>query len=118
MKTTTALWLACAALACNSVACDPESGEGDDDSPGETCSSEGTGTVVIDVRGLPAGVNANVSVYAEAGSDRTITASTTLEATEAGNYAVNPIANVLAPDPVVRTVYTAYFVSPPMHHER
>lgn len=77
---------------------------GGDDSPG-TCSTSGTASLVVNVVGLPAGVNAKVKVTGPSGT-QSLTGSQTFAGTAAGSYSVTA-DKVTAPDPIVRTVYSA-----------
>ena len=77
---------------------------GGDGSPG-ACSTNGTASLVVTVVGLPAGVNAKVNVTGPSGT-QSLTGSQTLAGTAAGSYSVTA-DKVTAPDPVVRTVYSA-----------
>ncbi|HEX2871573.1 MAG TPA: hypothetical protein VHP33_09960 [Polyangiaceae bacterium] len=70
---------------------------------------QGSGTVVIEITGLPEGVEAEVLLT---GPDRLeVTASGTLVGVTAGGYAVTA-ARVYAADPIVRTAFDAT-VAPP-----
>ncbi len=69
-----------------------------------TCSTSGTGNLVVTVSGLPAGVNANVKVTGPTGSSQVLTGSQTLTGTAGGSYAVTA-GKVVVADPIVRTVY-------------
>ena len=72
--------------------------------PSEGCGTEGVGTLMIEVSGLPEGVNADVVLSAPSG-EQTLTATTSLTGT-AGTYAV-AARRVVVADPIVRTVYDA-----------
>lgn len=77
---------------------------GEPTSSGGAPAEQGSGTLVIEVTGLPADVAAELLI---AGPDqRKVTASGTLVGVAAGSYAVTA-ARVYAPDPIVRTVFQA-----------
>jgi sugar lactone lactonase YvrE len=67
------------------------------------CSGTGKGSVVVEVTGLPSGVDADVSLEGPDGSDL-VTESVTLDDLGAGMVAVSA-ERVTDADPVVRTVY-------------
>ncbi len=91
------------------VACgdDPSDPPGTNpDSGGDTCTATtGTGTLTVEVNGLPAGVLANVKLTGPSG-DRTITATDTNASTPAGAYTI-AASLVTVADPIVRTAYSA-----------
>lgn len=99
-----AVVLASSALACGGS--DPTetrpTDAGTDSTP--TCAPVGNGTIVVNVVGLPSGVNAKV-VLTGPGGAQTVTATQTFASAAAGNYTA-AAENVVAPDPIVRTVYT------------
>jgi hypothetical protein len=76
-----------------------------DDTPGGACNASGTGTLVVTVVGLPAGVNAKVNLTGPSGT-QTLTGSQTLAGTAGGSYSLTA-EKVTQPDPIVRTVYSA-----------
>ena len=98
------------------AACSDDDGEGPEPSAGEGgesgdgggggnggCASDGKGSVVIEVTGLPDDVNADVELTS--GSSRIpVTASTTRDDLDTGNYAV-VATRVTDDDPIVRNVY-------------
>ena len=77
---------------------------GADDSPG-ACSASGSGSLVVNVVGLPAGVNAKVQVTGPSGT-QSLSGSQTFAGTAAGSYSITA-DKVTTPDPIVRTVYSA-----------
>lgn len=83
------------------------SGMGGTSGTGGTSSgcAEGTGTVVVEVEGLPASVEARVSVSGPAGN-LTLSGAVTNEGVAAGDYAVTA-TRVTDFDSIVRTVYDA-----------
>jgi sugar lactone lactonase YvrE len=83
-----------------SVACSSETGGAG------ACDATGTGTLVVNVVGLPTGLDAKVSVSGPTGAAQPVTATKTFTGTAAGTYAVTA-DKVVAPDPIVRTVYSA-----------
>ena len=85
-------------------------GQGGEVSPaGGACASDGTGTVVIEVTGLPDGVAPDVTL---AGAhDYNLIEAGPLEGAEAGTYAVTA-ARVFDADPLVRTVFDATVTAP------
>ncbi|WP_333659626.1 hypothetical protein [Meiothermus cerbereus] len=79
-------------------ACGPGGGAG--------CDPNGTGDLVVNISGLPGGVNAKVNVTGPSGFNQNLTASQTFTATAAGTYTVT--ANKVAQsDPIVHTAYSA-----------
>ncbi len=79
-------------------------GQGGEVSAGGACASDGSGTVVVEVTGLPDGVAPDVSI---AGPDMlNATEDGPLENVGAGNYTVTA-DRVFDADPLVRTVYDA-----------
>ncbi len=82
----------------------PDGGTTNDAGDGGTCATNGAGTVVVNVTGLPAGVDANVTLKKPDGSNATLLRSETTSGAAAGVYAAEA-ARVTAPDPLVRTVY-------------
>lgn len=72
---------------------------------GAACAPTGTGTVVVDVGGLPAGATAKVVVTGPSGPSN-VDATKTITGAGAGTYTVTATTIVVA-DPIVRTVYTA-----------
>jgi len=68
------------------------------------CAPTGTGTVIVKITGLPAGVGAKVTVTGPGGA-KNVTADQTFESAAAGTYTATA-ERVIAPDPIVRTVYT------------
>lgn len=95
--------LTSSALACggSDSAETPAADAGTDSTP--ACAPVGTGTVVVNVVGLPSGVNANV-VLTGPGGAQDVTATQTFASAAAGNYTATAV-RVVAPDPIVRTVY-------------
>ena len=87
----------------------PDPGAGRGTTPGEAtpaaCTGTGTGSVALVVRGLPAGVDAKVTVTG-AGSATPATTSTTLADLAAGSYTITA-ERVARPDPIVRALYDA-----------
>ena len=84
-------------------------GEGGEVSVGGGCASDGTGTVVIEVEGLPDGVAPDVSL--SGAHDYAVAEAGPLEDIEAGTYEVTA-ARVFDADPIVRTVYDATVTAP------
>lgn len=78
---------------------------GDGTTPSGVCSASGTGTLVVNVVGLPAGVTAKVSVTGPSGS-QTVGASQTFAGAAAGSYSITA-DKVTQADPIVRTVHSA-----------
>lgn len=76
---------------------------------GGACSSDGTGTVVIEVTGLPDGVAPDVTL--SGAHDYNLTEAGPLEGAEAGTYTVTA-ARVFDTDPLVRTVFDATVKAP------
>jgi hypothetical protein len=68
------------------------------------CSTSGTGTLVVNVTGLPSDLSATVTVQGPAGT-QTATMTKTFTGIAAGSYTISA-ARVTRPDPIVRTVYT------------
>lgn len=97
----------------------PEGGEGGEvaSNPGgaggaggaETCSATGTGTLVVEVTGLPEGVAPDISFTGA--HDYALDEAGSLEDVDAGAYAVTA-ARVFDTDPIVRTVYDAVVTAP------
>jgi sugar lactone lactonase YvrE len=79
-------------------ACGPGGGAG--------CDPSGTGDLVVNISGLPGGVNAKVSVTGPSGFNQNLTASQTFTATAAGTYTVTA-DKVAQSDPLIRTAYSA-----------
>jgi len=79
-------------------ACGPGGGAG--------CDPNGTGDLVVNISGLPGGVNAKVRVTGPSGFNQNLTASQTFTATAAGTYTVTA-DKVAQSDPIVRTAYSA-----------
>lgn len=75
-------------------------------SDGVSCDASGTGTLVVNVVGLPAGVNANVTVTGPSGAPQSLSAGKTLTGIAGGSYTI-AAEKVTSPDPIVRTVYSA-----------
>jgi sugar lactone lactonase YvrE len=83
---------------------DPDGGAGEAGSPGSGgCAERGTGTLEIEITGLPAAVDADVTLTTPSGS-RALDASETLDASPGGTYALSA-ERVFDSDPIVRTVY-------------
>jgi hypothetical protein len=76
---------------------------------GGACSSDGTGTVVVEVSGLPEGVAPDV-VFSGA-HDYAVDEAGPLEDIETGTYLVTA-GRVFDADPIVRTVYDAKVTAP------
>ena len=76
------------------------------------CDPNGTGGLVVNVSGLPGGVNAKVSVTGPSGFNQNLTGSQTFTAIAAGTYTVtaDKVANT---DPLIRTAYSASVSSSP-----
>ena len=72
---------------------------------GPACPATGTGTVVVNVSGLPAGASAKVVVTGSSGPSN-VDATKTISGAGAGTYTVTADKVVVA-NPIVRTVYTA-----------
>ncbi len=70
------------------------------------CATTGTGTLVINVTGLPASSKANVGVTGPNGKLITVDATQTITPADAGNFVVKA-PRYIQPDPLVRTVYEA-----------
>ncbi|WP_337869792.1 hypothetical protein [Meiothermus sp.] len=87
-------------------ACGPGGGAG------TGCDPNGTGDLVVNVSGLPGGVNAKVSVNGPSGFSQNLTGSQTFTATAAGTYTISAdkVANT---DPLIRTAYSASVNSSP-----
>ena len=78
-------------------------------SASSTCGSTGlTGSLAIQITGLPSGINASVSLVGPAGS-QSVTASTTLMAA-AGSYTVI-VGSVTQADPIVRKAFRSIGVT-------
>ncbi|MES1188335.1 MAG: WD40 repeat domain-containing protein [Myxococcales bacterium] len=76
---------------------------------GAACAADGTGTLVLEISGLPDGVLADVST---AGAhEYAVTESSSLDRVTTGNYTVTA-ARVFDEDPIVRTVYDAKVTAP------
>ncbi|MCX7782631.1 MAG: hypothetical protein N2318_03190 [Meiothermus sp.] len=71
---------------------------------GATCSTTGTGSLVVTISGLPGGVNAAVDVTGPGGT-QTLTAGQTLTGQPAGTYNV-VVKKVAASDSLIRTAYS------------
>lgn len=98
--------LACAA-ACTvttEIGPGPDGGASFDAGDGGACATTGSGTVVVNVTGLPAGVDANVTLKKPDGTRATLLRSETTSGAAAGVYAAEA-GRVTAADPLVRTVY-------------
>jgi sugar lactone lactonase YvrE len=80
--------------------CGAEGGNGG----GTGCPPSGSGDLVINVTGLPQGVNARVTVNGPSGS-WTLTGSQTLQGVPAGTYTVTA-EKVAQSDPLIRTAYS------------
>ena len=93
--------LSVAAIACGSSG----SGTPDGGADGGACSSAATGSLVINVTGLPAGVDANVKVTGPDGP-QTVSATKTIAPAKSGDYTVTA-ATVAEADPIVRKAYKA-----------
>ena len=78
---------------------------GDGTTPSGVCSASGTGTLVVNVVGLPAGVTAKVSVTGPSGT-QAVSASQTFAGAAGGSYSITA-DKVTQADPIVRTVYSA-----------
>jgi hypothetical protein len=76
---------------------------------GAACAEDGTGTLVIEISGLPEGVLADVST--SGAHEYAVTESGSLEDITSGNYSVTA-ARVFDEDPIVRTVYDAKVTAP------
>ncbi len=72
---------------------------------GGSCGTAATGSLVVNVTGLPAGVDARVQVKGPGGA-QDVTATKTLPAAKSGDYTVTA-ANVGQADPIVRKAYKA-----------
>ena len=72
---------------------------------GGTCARSSTGTLAVNVTGLPAGVDASVTVTGPGGA-QTVKGSKTLTAIQSGDYTVLA-ANVGQTDPIVRRAFKA-----------
>lgn len=85
-------------------ACGPGGGAG--------CDPNGTGDLVVNVNGLPGGVNAKVSVTGPSSFNQNLTGSQTFTATAAGTYTISAdkVANT---DPLIRTAYSASVTGSP-----
>ncbi len=71
---------------------------------GATCPTTGSGSLVVNISGLPGGVNAAVEVTGPSGT-QTLTATQTLMGQAAGNYDV-VVKKVADSDPLIRTAYS------------
>ncbi len=78
---------------------------------GVTCDPTGTGNLVVNVSGLPGGVNAAVTVSGPGGT-QTLTGSQTFTGTAAGTYTITA-AKVAQSDPLIRTAFSATVSSSP-----
>ncbi len=87
----------------------PDGGAGGEVSSGGACATDGSGTVVIEVTGLPDGVSPDVTL--SGAHDYNLTVAGPLEGAEAGAYAVTA-ARVFDADPLVRTVFDATVTAP------
>jgi sugar lactone lactonase YvrE len=79
-------------------------GTGGGNGGGTGCPPSGSGDLVINVTGLPQGVNARVTVNGPSGS-WTLTGSQTLQGVPAGTYTVTA-EKVAQSDPLIRTAYS------------
>jgi sugar lactone lactonase YvrE len=93
---------ALAAGACDDSGSGTPTDGGSDAAP--ACSATGMGTLAVTVAGLPAGVNASVSVAQAAGGMTWPVTATQSLPLAAGGYTVTA-KRVAAPDAIVRTVY-------------
>jgi hypothetical protein len=87
----------------------PEGGAGGDVASGGACPADGTGTVVVEVSGLPEGVAPDV-LFSGA-HDYAVAEPGPLEGIEAGTYQVTA-GRVFDADEIVRTVYDAKVTGP------
>lgn len=85
----------------------PSAGEGGQG--GAACAEDGTGTLVIEISGLPDGVLADVST--SGAHEYAVTESGSLDDVASGNYTVTA-GRVFDEDPIVRTVYDAKVTAP------
>jgi hypothetical protein len=96
-------------LACGDDEEKPPAGAGHEGGGGEdgtgACPSNGTGTVIVEVLGLPTGVDGSVEVTRNETS-RTLTETSTLDAETTGTFVVMA-RRVTDADPTVRTVFDA-----------
>ncbi|GIW34832.1 hypothetical protein [Meiothermus sp.] len=72
--------------------------------PTTACDPTGTGNLVVNVSGLPAGLNAKVTLVGPSGT-QTLTASQTFTGTPAGSYSATA-EKVAQSDPLIRTAYS------------
>jgi hypothetical protein len=72
---------------------------------GGACPSEGTGTLTIEIAGLPAGVDAKVAAVGPGGDTQSVASTRTLEV-PAGSYTLTA-DKVTTPDPIVRKAFAA-----------
>lgn len=79
-----------------------EEGGGGDDGGG-SCPTSAKGTVIVEVEGLPVGVDADIELTS-GGTSRTLTESATLEGETTGTVVVTA-TRVADADPIVRTVF-------------
>jgi hypothetical protein len=86
----------------------PDPGTGGDTSPGGACATDGSGTLVLEVTGLPDGVDADISIDGPEPHTAAGGGSLTLDS---GDYVVSA-ARVFDEDPIVRTVYEAQITAP------
>ncbi|GEM83246.1 hypothetical protein [Meiothermus hypogaeus] len=78
---------------------------------GVTCDPTGTGNLVVNVAGLPGGVDAAVTVSGPGGT-QALTGSQTFTGTAAGLYTITA-AKVAQSDPLIRTAFSATVSSSP-----
>ncbi len=97
----------------SATGCTVTTSGGDDGGPpptgdggASTCSAEGTGTISVEVTGLPAGLAANVKVAGASGPPVDVSGTTSLADEPAGEYSVTA-ERVADAHPIVRTVYEA-----------
>jgi len=80
-------------------------GAGGGNGGGTGCPPSGSGDLVVNISGLPGGVNAKVRVTGPSGFNQNLTASQTFTATAAGTYTVSA-EKVAQSDPLIRTAYS------------
>lgn len=76
---------------------------------GGACATDGTGTFVIEVTGLPEGVAADIDIAGP--SELNVTEAGSLDGVDAGSYTITA-ARVFDDDPIVRTVFDAKVTTP------
>ncbi len=98
--------LSLSAFACGSSGSGtPANGADGGGGDGGSCSVASTGSIVVNVTGLPAGVDGSVTITGPGGA-QSVTATKTIAGAKSGDYTVTA-ANVGQADPIVRKAYKA-----------